>query len=227
MAELLLIDDDQNLTELLSTFLKNRGHAVHVAENGLKGVKVLFQIKPDLVVLDITMPKRDGWETIEKIREVSQVPVIMLTARDAEADILRGFSLGSDDYVTKPFSFAQLAARIEAVLSRSNSNGDQSQEQILTSQDLTVDLTTHQVTRGEENIKLTPTEFRLLTTMMKRPGEVMSPDDLVREVWGPQYSGEKGHVRRYVWHLRQKIEIDPENPQYILNEWGVGYRFRE
>ncbi|MBW8011883.1 MAG: response regulator transcription factor [Chloroflexi bacterium] len=225
MPELLIIDDDGNLTELLGTFLSNRGHSIKTAPDGISGLRKMFESKPDLVILDVTMPKRDGWETIEKIREVSDVPIIMLTARDEEPDILRGFSQGADDYVTKPFSFAQLAARVEAVLSRAENKSSDVQD-IIKQGDLEVNLKTHQVTRGKERIMLTPTEFKLLKTMISRPGEVVSPDELVKEVWGPQYEQEIGHVRRYIWHLRKKIEIDPENPIYIENEWGVGYRFR-
>lgn len=225
MAKILLIDDDKNLTELLGAFLSNRGHAVQAAFGGISGLNVLFKINPDLILLDVTMPQSNGWETLEKIREASQVPVIMLTARDEEVDVLHGFSLGADDYVTKPFSFAQLAARIEAVLSRADTKNSKAQN-IIQQGDILINLSTHQVERKGERIRLTPTEFRLLATMASRPGEVVSSDELVREVWGPQYGGEIGHVRRYVWHLRQKIEPDPENPTYIQNEWGVGYRFR-
>jgi len=148
----------------------------------------------------------------------------MLTARGEEADVLRGFSLGADDYVTKPFSFAQLAARIKAVLARGGRG--ESNEGRLVGGDLEVDLSARRVTRGGEPLTLTPTELKLLVTLMRRAGEVVSPDELVRDVWGPQYADEIGHVRRYVWHLRRKIEPDPEHPRYIHNERGYGYRFQ-
>ena len=171
------------------------------------------------------MPQSDGWETLARIREVSNLPVIMLTARDDESDVLRGFSLGADDYVTKPFSFAQLTARIHAVLARSG-HPPAGKENHIEQGELCVDLRTRQLWRNSEQIALTPTEFKLLVTLMRRAGEVVSPEELVREVWGPQYAGEVGHVRRYIWHLRKKIEPDPENPQYVYNERGFGYRFQ-
>ncbi len=224
MPELLLIDDDQNLTELLSSFLVNQGYTIRVARDGVDGLRKLFAQAPDLVVLDVTMPQRDGWETLERIREVSDLPVVMLTARDEESAVLRGFSLGADDYVIKPFSFAQLAARIRAVLARTVQQVADT-ENFIQGGDLKIDLRTRQLWRGDQQIALTPTEFKLLVTLMRRAGEVVSPDKLVREVWGPQYAGEVSHVRRYIWHLRKKIELDPDIPVYIHNERGFGYRF--
>jgi len=226
MPELLLIDDDESLTELLGSYLTNQLFTIKVAKDGNKGLRFLFSYQPDMVILDVTMPKRDGWETLKRIREVSDLPVIMLTARDDEQDILRGFSLGADDYVTKPFSFAQLSARINAVLSRSDRQ-EVAGESFIQVGDLRVDLHTKQVWRGQVRIALTPTELKLLIVLMNRAGEVVSSEDLVRDVWGPQYAGEVGHVRRYIWHLRKKIEPDPENPQYVYNERGFGYRFRK
>jgi two-component system KDP operon response regulator KdpE len=224
MPELLLIDDDQSLTELLSSFLANQGYTIRVARDGVEGLRKLFAQAPDLVILDVTMPQRDGWQTLQRIREVSDLPVVMLTARDEESEVLRGFSLGVDDYVTKPFSFAQLAARIRAVLARTVQQTSDA-ENFIQEGDLKIDLRTRQLWRGDQQIALTPTEFKLLVTLMRRAGEVVSPDKLVREVWGPQYAGEVSHVRRYIWHLRKKIELDTDNPVYIHNERGFGYRF--
>jgi DNA-binding response OmpR family regulator len=224
MPEILLIDDDRNLTQLLEEYLSGQGHALRVANDGREGLRALFEHKPDLIVLDVTMPAKDGWETLARIRDVSDGPVIMLTARGDESDVLRGFSLGADDYVTKPFSFAQLAARIHAMLARAGKTDNY--EGILRAGDLEVELKTRHVTRNGELIALTPTEFKLLTALMRRAGEVMSLGELVREVWGSQYADEIGHVRRYVWHLRRKIEPDAEHPRYIHNERGYGYRFQ-
>ena len=222
MPELLLIDDDQNLSGLLCEFLNGQGYTTRNAANGKVGLREMFERKPDLVILDVTMPQMDGWETLKRIREVSDAPVIMLTARDDESDVLRGFSNGADDYVTKPFSFAQLAARVKAVLAR---KGETPGGEHLSAGDLAVDIPSRRVTRGGETVNLTPTEFNLLTALMRRQGEVLSSEDLARQVWGPQYANEVGFVRRYIWHLRQKVERDPENPQYIHNERGYGYRF--
>lgn len=224
MSTILLIDDDASLTDLLAEYLREQGHTVHTASDGQKGLRVFFEQKPDLVILDVTMPKMDGWETLKRIREMSRAPVIMLTARDEEPNVLRGFSLGADDYVTKPFSFAQLGARVKAVLARAGDTSAHAER--LEAGRLKVDLASRRVTRDGELIPLTPTEFKLLVTLMRRAGEVLSPEELVREVWGPQYANEIGFVRRYVWHLRQKVEKDPENPEYIHNERGFGYRFQ-
>jgi DNA-binding response OmpR family regulator len=220
---LLIIDDDKSLDQLLSEYLSGQGYSVRAAENGKLGLRAMYERQPDIVLLDVTMPDKDGWETLQRIREISNVPVIMLTARSDEADVLHGFSLGADDYVTKPFSFAQLSARVHAVLNRSGqeSAGDTK----LALDGLEVDLRLKRVWRDGQPLNLTPTEFRLLATLMRHAGDVLAPRDLVKEVWGVQYASEIGHVRRYIWHLRQKIEPDPENPRYIHNDRGFGYRF--
>ncbi|MBI5824438.1 MAG: response regulator transcription factor [Chloroflexi bacterium] len=223
MSSILLIDDDVNLSNLLAEYLRDQGYVVHTAKDGQKGLHTFFEQKPDLIVLDVTMPIKDGWETLKRIREMSQTPVIMLTARSDESDVLRGFSLGADDYIHKPFSFAQLGARAHAVLSRSVGNVSTAEQ--LEAGELKVDLATRRVTRSGELVQLTPTEFKLLVTLMRHPSEVISAEDLVREVWGPQYANEIGFVRRYIWHLRQKVEVDSENPKFIHNERGFGYRF--
>ncbi len=224
MSSILIIDDDNNLSSLLSDYLRAQGYTIHTAQDGQKGLRAFFEQKPDLILIDVNMPVKDGWETLTRIREMVNTPVIMLTARSEESDVLRAFSLGADDYVCKPFSFAQLNARVRAVLTRGT--GPLPNNEQLEAGDLKVDLATRRVTRKGLQLSLTPTEFKLLTTLMRHPGEVISAEDLVRDVWGPQYKEEIGFVRRYIWHLRQKVEIDPENPEYIFNERGYGYQFR-
>lgn len=226
MTEILIIDDDKNLMELLVSFFNNNGYQAQTAYNGREGLQKIYHKKPDIIVLDVTMPVKNGWETLKDIREIADIPVIMLTARSDELDVLRGFSQGADDYVTKPFSFAQLEARVRAVLARTNQSGEGKQE-MLESGDLSVDLNTNQVFRAGKIIRLSPTEFKLLIALMQQSGKVISAADLVKEVWGPQYAGETGHVRRYIWHLRKKLESDLDAPQYIHNERGFGYRFGE
>jgi two-component system KDP operon response regulator KdpE len=223
MTNLLIIDDDKGLDQLLSDYLAGQGYSVRAAENGKLGLRAMYERQPDIILLDVTMPEKDGWETLRRIREISNMPVIMLTARGEEADILQGFSLGADDYVTKPFSFAQLSARIHAVLSRSAQ--DNAAETKLAADGLEVDMRLKRVWRDGEPLALTPTEFKLLVTLMHHTGDVVSPKELVKEVWGAQYASEIGHVRRYIWHLRQKVEPDPEKPRYIHNDRGFGYRF--
>jgi DNA-binding response OmpR family regulator len=224
VTEILIIDDDQALTQLLGDYLAGQGYTTRAAFDAHEGLRAIFERKPALILLDINLPNRDGIEALSRIRDVSEVPVIMLTAQVDEHTVLHSFSLGADDYVTKPFSFAQLAARIHAVLSRGSKNDQDADE--LKAADLIVHIKSKRVLRNGEPITLTPTEFKLLTAIMQRRGKVVSLDELVREVWGQQYAGEIGYVRRYIWHLRQKIEPDPDNPRYLYNERGYGYRFQ-
>lgn len=225
MARILLVDDDLALVELLADYLGRHGHEIRAISDGRQAVAALDEPAPELVLLDVTMPGLDGWQVLRAIRDVSAVPVIMLTARGDEPDVLRGFAGGADDYVTKPFSFAQLAARVKAVLDRSRREGED-RGGVLRGGDLVVDLDRHHVTRAGETIELTPTEFRILVTLMGRPGKVLSARQIVTAVWGPEYADDTGYIRRYVWHLRRKLERDAQQPVYIRNERNVGYSFR-
>ena len=224
MPRVLLVDDDRSLLELLADYLRRQGHEVRGAATGQEGIAATAEWQPDLVLLDVTMPGLDGWQVLSRLRSASPVPVIMLTARGEEPEILRGFAGGADDYVTKPFSFAQLGARIKAVLDRSP-RGREASSGILRGADLEVDLDRHRVLRGGEPIDLTPTEFRILVTLLREPGRVLSARQIVAAVWGNEYADETGYIRRYVWHLRRKLEHDPRQPRYILNERSVGYLF--
>ena len=223
MTGILLVDDDRSLHELLGEYLEQRGYTMLHANDGRECLKIIFEEHPDLVVLDVMMPNMDGWRTLERIREMSELPVILLTARDAEHEKLKGFRLGSDDYITKPFSFAVLAARIEAVLKRIS--GKRSDVDILQVGGVKLDMTRHLVSRDETSLELTPTEFKLLEVLMRSPGRVFTQEQLVTRIWGEDYMEETGYIRRYIWHLRHKIEPDPNNPQYIHNERGIGYKF--
>ncbi|MFQ5340549.1 MAG: response regulator transcription factor [Anaerolineae bacterium] len=224
--KVLLIDDDVSILELLGRYLDKAGYEVVTAENGIQGLQQLYEQRPDIVVLDVMMPRMDGWETCRRIREMTDVPIIMLTVKGEEPDKLKAFRLGVDDYVTKPFSFAELTARIRAVLQRAGRVDEEDRQLRLQVGGLVLDRKTRVAIRDNETIELTPTEFLLLSVLMGRAGEVISPEDLVTAVWGPDYVDATGYIRRYVWHLRQKIEPDPANPTYILNERGFGYRFR-
>lgn len=222
MSAILLIDDDLSLQKLLSQYLEQHGHQVSHATEGREGLRILFEQRPDLVVLDVMMPNQDGWSTLERIRDMSSLPVIMLTAKDSEADKLMGFRLGSDDYVTKPFSFAELAARIEAILKRSAKPIPQ--QHTLQVGGLMLDPVRHLVSRDGQPLELTPTEFKLLEVFMRAPGQVFTHEQLVLNVWGDEYADEVGYIRRYIWHLRKKIEPNPDEPIYLQNERGVGYK---
>ncbi len=224
MARLLVVDDDRSLLELLGDYLGRLGHDVEGLADGVQALSRLEAASVDLVILDVTMPGLDGWRILSRIRAVSRVPVIMLTARADEPDILRGFAAGADDYVTKPFSFAQLAARIGAVLERA-APGPDAHASVLSAADLEVDIDRHRVMRAGEPIELTPTEFSILVTLVRERGRVLSARQIVTAVWGAEYADDTGYIRRYVWHLRQKLERDPRHPHYIVNERSVGYRF--
>jgi Response regulators consisting of a CheY-like receiver domain and a winged-helix DNA-binding domain len=224
MSRILAIDDDRSLLELLADYLGRLGYDVTAAPDGQRALASLDAVDPDLVLLDVTMPGLDGWQVLARIRAVSQVPVIMLTARGEEPEVLRGFAGGADDYVTKPFSFAQLSARIRAVLDRASPERTDATS-TLRGADLVVDVDRHQVHRDGEPVELTPTEFSILVTLMRQPGRVLSVRQIVTAVWGADYVDETGYIRRYVWHLRRKLERDPRDPHYILNERSVGYVF--
>ena len=224
MSRILAIDDDRSLLELLADYLGRLGHDVTAAPDGQRALASLDAADPDLILLDVTMPGLDGWQVLARIRAVSQVPVIMLTARGDEPEVLRGFAGGADDYVTKPFSFAQLSARIRAVLDRASPERTDATS-TLRGADLVVDVDRHQVHRDGEPVELTPTEFSILVTLMRQPGRVLSVRQIVTAVWGADYVDETGYIRRYVWHLRRKLERDPQDPHYIVNERSVGYVF--
>lgn len=224
MSRILIVDDDRSLLELLTDYLGRLGYEVRGVPDGQQALACLDDSPPELVLLDVTMPGLDGWQVLARIRAASQIPVIMLTARGDEPEVLRGFAGGADDYVTKPFSFAQLAARIKAVLDRVSLDRHEGAN-VLRGADLEVDVDRHRVLRSGESVDLTPTEFRILETLLRQPGHVLSARQIVSAVWGAEYAEETGYIRRYVWHLRRKLERDPHDPRYIVNERSVGYVF--
>lgn len=222
-ATLLLIDDDETLLELLADHARAFGYRSITASSGQIGLQLAAEEKPDLVVLDVMMPGMDGWEVCRRLRADSSIPIIMLTAKGEEYDKLRGFRLGVDDYVTKPFSFAELLARIGAILARAHKGAIPSRQ--IASGDLTIDLDQRRVLVCNETVELTPTEYRLLEVLVRYAHRTIPTEHLLAEVWGPEYAGEINHVKHYIWTLRKKIETDPGNPVHILTERGFGYRF--
>lgn len=221
---ILLIDDDETLLELLADHLRRAGYAPLVASSGSEGLQLAAAANPDLIVLDVMMPGMDGWEVCQRLRQHSAVPIIMLTAKDQEIDKLHGFHLGVDDYVTKPFSFAELIARVGAVLGRIRRGAEVGHR--ITTGDLVIDLDQRRVTVSGHIVNLTPTEYSLLETLVHHARRPVPTKQLLREVWGPEYAGEPEHVKHYIWSLRKKIETDPGNPEHILTERGFGYRFQ-
>jgi two-component system KDP operon response regulator KdpE len=221
--KILFIDDDETLLSLLAEHFQMVGYSPLTAINGQIGLELVIQNDPDIVILDVMMPGMDGWQVCEHMRKNSSIPIIMLTAKGDEIDKLRGFQLGVDDYVTKPFSFAELVARANAVLSRSQSTADPGNQ--VTSGDLQVDFDQHRVTNAGQVVDLSPTEYRLLETLSRHAYRTVPTEQILTDVWGSEYKGEIEHVKRYIWSLRKKLEADPGNPQHILTERGFGYRF--
>ena len=223
MTQILLIDDDRTLLNLLGEFLRGEAFEVSVAPNGETGLRLAYEQHPDLVLLDVMLPGMDGWEICARLREMSRVPIIMLTAKATEADKLRGFRLGVDDYVTKPFSFAELVARIQAVLGRVSASEKRDAAHIVYG-GIILDRQRYQATLDGRILELTPTEFRLLEALVRRGGKVASEAELVQEVWGAYRQDDTALVRRYILMLRKKVEPDPANPSRILTVRGFGYR---
>jgi two-component system KDP operon response regulator KdpE len=219
---ILLIDDDVTLLELLAEHVQMAGYRPIVAEDGQRGLRLAAETEPDLVILDVMMPVIDGWEVCKRLRENSSVPIIMLTAKGQEMDKLRGFRLGVDDYVTKPFSFAELVARVGAVLARGGRAPGAVHQ--VTRDDLIIDFDQRRVTVADQVVDLSRTEYHLLEVLARHAGRTVPAESLLIEVWGPEYAGEVKHVKHYIWALRKKIEADPGDPRHIITERGFGYR---
>ena len=223
---ILIIDDDAALAKIVQINLEREGYRTVVASSGVEGLQKAYSNQPNLVILDIMMPGMDGWVTCRRLREISDVPIIMLTARGMEADVVKGLELGADDYIVKPFGTKVLLARIHALLRRTDTSATK-KPPIYSDGELTVDFVKRVVTVRSERVDLTPTEFKLLSNFVQNEGRVLPHSYLLTQVWGPEYVDEVNYLKLYVRYLRQKIEKDPSNPDYILTEWGVGYRFRE
>jgi DNA-binding response OmpR family regulator len=223
-GKLLIVDDDKTLLRFLKEYLEGDGFQVVTVEGGTKAMKAFYSERPDLVILDIMMPGMDGWEVCARIREMADTPIILLTAKSSESDKMRGFRLGIDDYVVKPFSLVELTARTKAVLARAKKGSDDGNKVFHTGP-VSIDLGRREVTLGGDPLELTETEFRLLAALCRKPGEAISHQKLILEVWGAHYDPRGGALRRFIWLLRQKIEKDPRNPQHILSVRGYGYRF--
>jgi DNA-binding response OmpR family regulator len=219
--KILVIDDDPTLLRLLSQYLRESTFKVFEATNGQTGLRMAYSEKPDLVLLDVMLPGMDGWEVCSRLRELTDIPIIMLTAKTSEADKLRGFNLGVDDYVTKPFSFAELVARIQAVIGRMQN--ERKETGYIAHGEILLDMKKYQASLGSRILELTPTEFKLLEVLVERKGKVASDEDLMREVWGGNRS-DPALVRRYILMLRKKLEPDPPNPVWLRTVRGFGYR---
>lgn len=223
----LVVDDDVDTLEIIQYYLTEEGYRVYVARDGQEGFRALLEHRPDLVLLDIAMPKMDGWETCQRIREVSDVPIIMLTARQGKKAIIRSLDLGADGNIPKPFQIEELKARVRATLRRAKQPAFDKIRSEYRDQRMVIDLVDRRVLIEGKPIKLSSTEFKLLSVMLRHAGQVLTPQQLLELVWGWEYGDAVAYVRVYVSHLRRKIEPNPKSPQYIITERGVGYRFEK
>jgi DNA-binding response OmpR family regulator len=220
---ILIIDDDETLTKMLAKWLHAKGYDIQIAASGREGLEKARNSSPDLVVLDVMMPEMDGFETCNRLREFSNVPVLMLTAKTTEEDLIRGFQNGADDYVKKPFSFMELELRISAILKRANMKDEQ--PVLYDDGTLKIDLDRQHVYRKSELIHLTPTEYKLLSCLVRNQGGVISHEGLLRDVWGEAYTDATACLSLYIRYLREKLEENPSEPKYIRTKWGIGYWF--
>jgi DNA-binding response OmpR family regulator len=218
------VDDDPRYTRLVEVNLVTEGYQVQTATDGQKAVESVAAGQPDLILLDVMMPVMDGFTACERIREFSNVPIIILTAKGEERDRVRGLDAGADDYIVKPFSAHELLARVRAVLRRAERQmTDQFHQPVIGHHELKIDLARAQVFSKDEEVSLTATEYRLLQTLSTNRGRVMTPEELLVNVWGPEYRDDKEILWVCLSRLRQKIEPDPKNPIHIVTRQGLGY----
>ena len=222
---ILVVDDEERMVRFIRLNLEHDGFQVSEAFNGKEAIQKIRDVTPDLILLDVMMPDIDGFEVLETVREVSQVPVIMLTAKGEEDDRVRGLELGADDYVTKPFSPRELVSRVKAVLRRTEGASGSMHGLIEVDDRLKIDFDRREIWLEGKLVKLRPTEYRMLYHLVQNAGWVVTHDQLLTKVWGYEYHDEPHYVRLYINYLRQKLEAIPSEPKYILTERGVGYRF--
>ncbi|MEM7800406.1 MAG: response regulator transcription factor [Chloroflexota bacterium] len=225
----LIIDDDINLCRTLKYGLIEEGASVIIATDGRIGIQKFEEQQPDLVLLDIRMPELDGWETMQYLRMISGVPIIMLTSLKEDQDMIRGLNLGADDYVIKPFNHEVLLARIESVMRRGAASKESPNQKSLTSyQDdyLSINLDKREIYRDADRVKLSTTEMRILSCLMQKPNQCVAYVDLLESVWGKNFKKDTDYLHVYLSHLRKKLEKDPRNPQYLINEYRTGYIFK-
>jgi DNA-binding response OmpR family regulator len=222
---ILVIDDEHALVQVIRESLTEEGMEVVGAHSAEEGLPLFFKTQPDLVVLDIVLPGCDGWEVCRQLRRISDVPVLMLTAKRDGADLVRGLNLGADDYVTKPFSLAVLRARIDALLRRAARARRVAGSQLLQAGDVEIDLLARSVLVRNTPIRLTPRQFDLLVYLVRNAGRTIPRQELLQRVWGPGYAPESRCLSLYIWYLRTRIEENPRRPRRILTWRGLGYRF--
>ena len=227
MAEkVLIVDDDLTLLRGMQDSLEDEEYHVVTARDGQEAMRLVYSERPDLIILDIMMPRLDGWQVCLRVREMSDVPIIMLTVKGEKQDVVKGLDLGADDYLPKPFDAEELLARVRAALRRARTEPVAHEGERTFSDDyLSINLDTRRVLVNGELIRLTPTEYKLLALLVRNRGRVLETRHILKSVWGVEYVDEIDYVRTYIWHLRRKIEPDPKNPRYLISELSVGYRF--
>lgn len=226
MQKVLVVDDEPQILEVVSKYLAREGFQTFLARDGETALTAFGANKPDLVVLDLMLPKLDGLEVFRRMRALSAVPVIMLTAKGEETDRIVGLELGADDYITKPFSPRELVARVKAVLRRATTGTMlETGERTLLRGDLRIDPRARAVTVGDKAVELTGKEFDLLWFLAAHPGQVFNRNQLLDHVWGYEFFGDSSTVTVHIRRLREKIEADPANPHFLVTVWGVGYKF--
>lgn len=224
-ARILVVEDEPSIAEVVNLYLRRAGFMVEVAQDGEIALEMLERSIPDLIVLDLMLPKMNGLSITRWIRDRSDVPIIMLTSRREEADRIAGLEMGADDYVVKPFSPQELVSRVRAVLRRSSNLGEIETEAALTFKNLRIDPRTRLVNKREKEITLTAKEFDMLWILARHPRQVFSRDQLLDNVWGMSEYIDPGTVTVHIRRLREKIEDDPSNPKHLVTVWGVGYKF--
>ena len=225
--KILVVDDDAYVRRSLAAVLEEEGYAVITAGDGATALRLLYAEKPDLVILDVMMPDMDGWEVCRRIRELADLPVIMLTARGQVKDRVRGLDLGADDYLVKPVALAELRARVRAALRRARTAPAEAQPQVVTFDGgrLVVDLLAGEARIAGKVLQLRPLEYQLLFYLVRNAGRLLTYDQILDAVWGYEREGDRPSLKLYIWRLRRKVEEDPARPRCILNARGVGYRF--
>ena len=224
---ILIVDDEVSILKFLRSNLEDRGYTAISATNGEEALHIIERELPDLIILDVMMPKMDGFEVCRQLREWSQIPIIMLSARGDEKDKVKCLDLGADDYIVKPFGANELMARVSAVLRRTRTAGISTTKPSITNGDLVINFAKRQVTRAGTEVKLTPTEYSLLQELAVNSGKVLTHTHLLKRVWGSEYQDEREYLHVFVRRLRSKLESDPNNPKYILTVSGVGYQFTD
>lgn len=225
MVKILVVDDEDSILKVVEAYLQAENYEVHLARDGEQGLAAFRRYKPDLVILDIMLPKIDGLEVLQYIRRESDVYVMMLTAKSEETDRIIGLTVGADDYLTKPFSPRELVARIKAILRRDRNTN--TENKILNFEHVRIDTQAHKVWRDNIEIELTALEFKLLKTLATYPAMVLSREQLLQKVWGYDFYGDERVVDVHIGRIRQKLEPDPSNPQFVVTIRGVGYKFED